>query len=504
MPLGRADSFAVLAGSTVTNTGPSVISGDVGVSPGNAVTGFPLGMVLAPGKIHAADSRASQAQTDLAIAYDNAARRTATAAISGDLAGRTLTPGVYRSASSISLNGGLTLDARGDPNAVFVLQAGSTLLVGSSASIRLIGGARACQVFWQVGSSATIGVRSAFAGNILARSSISLKTNATVDGRALAGNGAVTLDTNVIAKPACATITASPGSGTTAGRRTSPRRSGRTTSRGRKARPRSRVVPPRLTFFGAPAARAAGATPRRRSARSSRASTRARTPSSRRRIRPAKPIKGRIVNTDSYKKNQRYCKLYKCKQPLKMRWKLPKIRGASGKLRISLFIKGDSACPIPEVCLKGDDRGFDKRFDSARTRVTFVLDFKRRTLTLLDNPSCSKGKLIADGCSSPRRPKRLKVTTAGPNEPLKIDYAFQNSRLPKKVNPSIDGVLKIFRDANGHLALKINNDNYPSIEAYYDPRGRKPPRAICRNSQHSPTDLITTGSLPKRCYGRIS
>jgi len=95
VPLGRADSFAVLAGSTVTNTGPSVISGDVGVSPGNAVTGFPLGMVLAPGKIHAADSRASQAQTDLAIAYDNAARRTATAAISGDLAGRTLTPGVY-------------------------------------------------------------------------------------------------------------------------------------------------------------------------------------------------------------------------------------------------------------------------------------------------------------------------------------------------------------------------------------------------------------------------
>jgi len=175
----------------------------------------------------------------------------------------------------------------------------------------------------------------------------------------------------------------------------------------------------------------------------------------------------------------------------------------SGKLRIALFIKDDSVCLVFEICLKGDNRGFDKRFDSARVRVMFVIDFKRRILTLFDNPSCSHGLLIADGCSSPRRPKRLKVTTAGPNEPLKIDYAFRNSRLPNKLNPSIDGVLKIFRDANGKPTLKINNDNYPSIEAYYDPRGAQPPRAICQSSQRSPTDLTTTGPLPKRCYGRI-
>jgi hypothetical protein len=207
VPLGTAESFAVLAGTTVTNTGPSVISGDLGVSPGTAVTGFPPGTVTA-GTVHAADSVALQAEGALATAYNDAAGRSSTATISADLAGRTLTPGVYTSASSLGLSGDLTLNAQGDPNAVFVFQAGSTLTVGSGSHVLLIGGAQACNVFWQVGSSATIGTSSAFAGNILALTSISLTTGATLNGRALARNGAVTLDTNTITKTACATTPA--------------------------------------------------------------------------------------------------------------------------------------------------------------------------------------------------------------------------------------------------------------------------------------------------------
>jgi ice-binding like protein len=212
LALGTAGSFAVLAGNTVTNTGPSVISGDLGVSPGAAVTGFGPGLVTA-GTVHGADAVALQAQRDLVIAYDDAAGRSATAAISADLAGRTLTPGVYTSASSLGLSGDLTLDAQGDPNAVFVFKAGSTLTAGSASRVLLIGGAQACNVFWQVGSSATIGSASAFSGNILALTSISLTTGATLTGRALARNGAVTLDTNTVTRAACANAT-SPSSGT--------------------------------------------------------------------------------------------------------------------------------------------------------------------------------------------------------------------------------------------------------------------------------------------------
>ncbi len=213
VPLGTADGFAVLAASTVTNTGPSVVSGDLGLSPGTAVTGFPPGTVTA-GTIHAADAVALQAQNDLTTAYNNAAGRPSTASVSGDLAGRTLTPGVYTSASSLGLSGDLTLDAQGNPNAVFIFQAGSTLTVGAGSRVLLIGGAQACNVFWQVGSSATVGTGAAFAGNILALTSISLTTAATLYGRALARNGAVTLDTNTVTRAGCVTQTSTPPSAT--------------------------------------------------------------------------------------------------------------------------------------------------------------------------------------------------------------------------------------------------------------------------------------------------
>lgn len=210
--LGTAGNFAVLAGSTVTNTGPSVISGSVGLAPGSAVTGFPPGIVLA-GTTQIANGVALQAKNDLVTAYNDAAGRSSTATVSGDLAGRTLTPGVYTSASSLGLSGQLTLDAQGNPAAVFVFQAGSSLIVGSGSQINLIGGAQACNVYWQVGSSATIGTSSSFVGNILALTSITMTTGATLQGSALARNGAVTLDTNTITKATCAAATS--GSSTT-------------------------------------------------------------------------------------------------------------------------------------------------------------------------------------------------------------------------------------------------------------------------------------------------
>ena len=225
--LGTAGNFGVLAGSTVTNTGPTTINGDLGVNPGAAITGFPPGHVN--GTIHAADAVALQAQSDLTTAYNDAAGRTPAATVSGDLAGRTLVGGVYKSASSLGLTGTLTLDAQGDPNSVFIFQAGSTLITASGSRVNLINGAQSCNVYWQVGSSATLGTGSVFAGNILALTSVTINDGVTVTGRALARNGAVTMINDTISAAHCATTSdstdgstgGSTGGGTTPGAGTS-------------------------------------------------------------------------------------------------------------------------------------------------------------------------------------------------------------------------------------------------------------------------------------------
>lgn len=200
--LGTSDSFAVLAATTVTNTGPTVVGGDLGVSPGSAVTGFPPGTVN--GTIHAGDAAAAQAQADLTTAYNDAAGRACNTVLTGqDLGGLTLTAGVYCFSSSAQLTGTITLDAQGDPNTVFIFQIGSTLTTASNSGVLTINSAQACNVFWQVGSSATLGTTTAFKGSILALTSITANTGATNEGRFLARNGAVTLDNNTVTTPTC-------------------------------------------------------------------------------------------------------------------------------------------------------------------------------------------------------------------------------------------------------------------------------------------------------------
>ncbi len=201
--LGTAANFAVLAGSTVTNTGPTTVNGDLGLSPGTSVTGFPPGTVV--GTVHAADSAASQAQTDLTAAYTDLAARVPTATIPVELGGTTETPGVYASpAGTFGITGTVTLDAKGDPNAVFIFKAASTLITASASNVNLINGAQAANVYWEVGSSATLGTFSILRGNILALASVTVTTGVTVDGRVLARTAAVTLDSDTITRPAAA------------------------------------------------------------------------------------------------------------------------------------------------------------------------------------------------------------------------------------------------------------------------------------------------------------
>ena len=201
--LGTADNFAVLAGQGVTNTGPTTVNGDLGTWPNPAVTGAGL---TVNGSIHAGDAVAQQAQGDTTIAYDDAAGRTPVTTVATELGGQTLTAGVYdSSAGTFGITGTLTLDGQDDPNAVFIFQADSTLLTASSSTVNLINGANACNVFWQVGSSATLGTNSTFRGTILALASITVTTGVTIEGRTLARNGAVTLDTDTITRATCTT-----------------------------------------------------------------------------------------------------------------------------------------------------------------------------------------------------------------------------------------------------------------------------------------------------------
>ncbi|MBW3663729.1 MAG: DUF3494 domain-containing protein [Actinobacteria bacterium] len=200
--LGTAGSFAVLAGETITNTGPTTITGDVGLHPGSAVSGFDS--VTLNGQRHIANDTARDAKIDLVTAYDNAAAQQPRTTVDTELGGETLFGGVYNSLDgTFFITGTLTLDAQNDPDTVWIFQTGSTLKTGVDSSVSLINGADACNVFWQVGSSATLDTRTSFAGNILALASVTLNTGATIRGRALARDGAVTMDTNTITRADC-------------------------------------------------------------------------------------------------------------------------------------------------------------------------------------------------------------------------------------------------------------------------------------------------------------
>jgi len=231
--LGTANAFAVLGAATVTNTGSSVIAGDIGVGPGGEVpTGLPDATIA--GTTHVNDGVVSQAQVDAGTAYDDAAARSPRTDVSADLGDTTLVAGVYGTDSSLGLTGTLTLDAKGDPAAVFVFQAGSTLTTATGSKVLLINGANPCNVVWQITSSATLGTNSTFVGTVLALASVSAKSGAIIDGRLVARTGAVTLDTNTLTASDCSLLppvttttaasstTAAPTTATTAPATTAP------------------------------------------------------------------------------------------------------------------------------------------------------------------------------------------------------------------------------------------------------------------------------------------
>ncbi len=204
--LGTAASFAVLGSTTVTNTGPSVIIGDLGLSPGTAVPGFPPGVVTPPAAMYVADAVALQALNDATTAYNTLGVEPCGSNLTGqDLGGLTLTTGVYCFDTSAQLTGALTLDAQGDPNAVFIFKMGSSLTTASASSVAVINGGSDCNIWWQVGSSATIGTTTTFGGSILALSSITFTSGASTTGRVLALMGSVTLDTNTMGSTDCIT-----------------------------------------------------------------------------------------------------------------------------------------------------------------------------------------------------------------------------------------------------------------------------------------------------------
>jgi type VI secretion system secreted protein VgrG len=210
---GTTSTFAVLAGTTITNTGPTTIGGtaggNVGLSPGSAFTGSST--VTISGTQHLADAVAITAQTDLVAAYNSISAPTPTVLATPELASKVITPGTYStSAGTFANSGSLTLDAQGDASAVFIFQAASTLITSAGSTMTLINGAQACNVYWRVGSSATLGTNSTFAGRIFALTTITADSGAAVRGQLLAQTGAVNLNANVITNDACVVATPTP------------------------------------------------------------------------------------------------------------------------------------------------------------------------------------------------------------------------------------------------------------------------------------------------------
>ena len=199
--LAGASTFAILAGSAVSNTGATTVTGDLGLSPGSSVGGFPPGILI--GTQHINDVIVNQAKLDLTAAYNDAAGRTCTdiVTLSGNIGGLTLTPGLYKSTSSLAVSSGdVTFDAKGNSSAIFIIQIASTLTTTSGRKVILSGGALASNIFWQVGTSATFGTTSVFKGTVMAMQSITFNTGATLDGKGLARIGAVVMAGNAIVK----------------------------------------------------------------------------------------------------------------------------------------------------------------------------------------------------------------------------------------------------------------------------------------------------------------